>query len=168
MDDTIRSTQRVRPERVNGHQNKLTGTKLTRRRIPLSCQACRVRKLKCNREKPCQNCIVRGDVAITTCSYADKNDGRVQSSSTSKPDQEDMRARINRLENSILSMISKEKRNTIPSLSPSVEEDNDDHVGQAGGQKPSVDTRSTHWDSILNDVSTRNLMYKCIPANNLK
>ncbi|ESZ92627.1 putative C6 transcription factor [Sclerotinia borealis F-4128] len=131
---TKRSAQRERGDRVNGHQNKLTGTKLTRRRIPLSCQAS------------------RGDVAITTCSYADKNDSRVSSSSTLKPEHEDMRARIYRLENSILSMISKEEINKNPPISPSLEEDNDDHVGQAGGQKPSVDTRSTHWDSILNDL----------------
>ncbi|KAK0624577.1 hypothetical protein B0T17DRAFT_590466 [Bombardia bombarda] len=32
-----------------------------RSRIPLSCDPCRSRKLKCNREKPCQNCIARND-----------------------------------------------------------------------------------------------------------
>jgi len=26
--------------------------------------------------------------------------------------------------------------------------------GQAGGQKMSVDSRSTHWDAILNEVGT--------------
>ncbi|TGO54176.1 hypothetical protein BCON_0111g00190 [Botryotinia convoluta] len=153
MDNTKRSARGERGERVNG-QIKLTGTKLTRRRIPLSCQACRVRKLKCNREKPCQNCVVRGDIAITTCSYAEKNDARLPGLSNLQPEQEDMRARINRLENSILSVISKEKKNNIPPLSPSLGENNDDHVGQAGGQKSSVDTRSTHWDSILNDIKS--------------
>ncbi|THV45841.1 hypothetical protein BGAL_0445g00040 [Botrytis galanthina] len=150
MNNTKRSARGERGERLNSHI-KLTGTKLTRRRIPLSCQACRVRKLKCNREKPCQNCVVRGDIAITTCSYAEKNDARLPGS-TLQPEQEDMRARIDRLENSILSVISKEKKNNFHPLSPSLGENDDDHVGQAGGQKSSVDTRSTHWDSILNDL----------------
>ncbi|TGO37703.1 hypothetical protein BHYA_0091g00370 [Botrytis hyacinthi] len=155
MDNIKRSARAERGERLNGQikltGTKLTGTKLTRRRIPLSCQARRVRKLKCNREKPCQNCVIRGDIAIATCSYAKKNDAR-SPGSTLQPEQEDMRARINRLENSILSVISKEKKNNIPPLSPSLGKNNDDHVGQAGGQKSSVDTRSTHWDSILNDL----------------
>ncbi|KAK9244248.1 hypothetical protein V1506DRAFT_541930 [Lipomyces tetrasporus] len=36
-------------------------------RIPLSCDPCRARKLKCNREKPCQNCTVRNEPA--SCRY---------------------------------------------------------------------------------------------------
>ncbi|KAI1128812.1 hypothetical protein F5Y10DRAFT_277234 [Nemania abortiva] len=32
-----------------------------RSRVPLSCDPCRSRKLKCNREKPCQNCAARGE-----------------------------------------------------------------------------------------------------------
>ncbi|KAH8797366.1 hypothetical protein F5884DRAFT_815131 [Xylogone sp. PMI_703] len=38
-----------------------------RPRVPLSCDPCRTRKLKCNREKPCQNCIARDERA--TCRY---------------------------------------------------------------------------------------------------
>lgn len=38
-----------------------------RNRVPLSCRACHNRKIKCNRELPCQNCIVRNEVR--TCSY---------------------------------------------------------------------------------------------------
>ncbi|TGO84828.1 hypothetical protein BPOR_0460g00040 [Botrytis porri] len=80
---------------------------------------------------------------ITTCSYAEKNDARLPVLSSLQPEQEDMRARTNRLENSIRSVISKEKKNKIP-LSPSLGENHDDHVGQAGGQKSSIDTRCTH------------------------
>lgn len=166
MNNTKRPARGERGERFNS-QIKLTGTKLTRRRIPLSCQACRVRKLKCNREKPCQNCVVRGDIAITTCSYAEKNDARLLGS-TLQPEQEDMRARIDRLENSILSVISKEKKNNFHPLSPSLGANDDDHVGQAGGQKSSVDTRSTHWDSILNDVSTTTIYHRRLLAETSK
>ena len=30
------------------------------RQDPVSCQLCRTKKLKCNREQPCQNCLTRG------------------------------------------------------------------------------------------------------------
>ncbi|KAM3085827.1 hypothetical protein ACMFMG_002885 [Clarireedia jacksonii] len=112
-------------------------------------------RLKCNREKPCQNCIVRGDVAIASCSYAEKADGRSSTASNSKSNSDDMRARISRLENSIMSMISDSKSGHIPDPSGSVfsatnlEENG---INQAGGQRISVDTRSTHWDTILNEL----------------
>ncbi|KAK9326963.1 hypothetical protein V1520DRAFT_91448 [Lipomyces starkeyi] len=44
-----------------------------RRRVPLSCDPCRIRKLKCNREKPCQNCIARNEG--TTCKYKGSDNG---------------------------------------------------------------------------------------------
>jgi hypothetical protein len=114
-------------------------------------------RLKCNREKPCQNCIVRGDAAIASCSYAEKVEGRLSTASNSRSNPDDMRARISRLENSILSMISGSKSESISDPPGSVGsatnlEEND--IDQAGGQRISVDTRSTHWDAILNEVST--------------
>ena len=30
------------------------------RQEPVSCQFCRTKKLKCNRDQPCQNCLARG------------------------------------------------------------------------------------------------------------
>lgn len=38
-----------------------------RSRVPLSCDPCRSRKLKCNREKPCQNCTARNEQV--TCKF---------------------------------------------------------------------------------------------------
>jgi hypothetical protein len=65
-----------------------------------------------------------------------------------------MRTRINRLENSILSMISGDidgskgsKLNKNPPLSPVDDEEVPDH------QKLSIDSRSTHWNVVLNEVS---------------
>lgn len=47
-----------------------------RNRVPLSCRACHRRKIKCNRELPCQNCIVRNEV--WTCSYVAPSDSSRQ------------------------------------------------------------------------------------------
>ena len=82
--------------------------------------------------------------------------------STLQQEQEDVRAGIIRLESSILSIISKDKKSNIPPLSWNLEKNNDDHVGQAGGQKSSVGTKSTHWDLILNNVSTTTTYHKCL------
>src|SRR4051812_4280259 len=64
------------------------------------------RRLKCNREKPCQNCVVRGESTSTSCTYAEKVDGKQLTKSYPRSDAEDMRKKINRLENSILSLMS--------------------------------------------------------------
>jgi hypothetical protein len=83
-----------------------------------------------------------------------------KSSSQSNPrsDAEDMRKRLNRLENSILSMMDANgNRSETPTSSAShvtSAENTSEGPDQAGGQKMSVDSRSTHWDAILNEVST--------------
>jgi hypothetical protein len=71
--------------------------------------------------------------------------------------------RIDRLEKSILSVISSEggsvpvNRSGSPTAHVTEDEqtDEDENPHQVGGQKISVDTRSTHWDAILNEVSPR-------------
>ncbi|KAF4631297.1 hypothetical protein G7Y89_g6826 [Cudoniella acicularis] len=131
------------------------GQRLTRRRIPLSCVACRVRKLKCNREKPCQNCIVRGEVNAASCTYAEKVEKKGSGPVNPRSDAEDMRKRLNRLESSILSMM--ETNSSQSSESPAANSSSsgsqmESCPSQTGGQKISVDTRSTHWDTILNEL----------------
>lgn len=111
-------------------------------------------RLKCNREKPCQNCIVRGETTAASCTYAEKAEKK-QHGQNLRSD-EDMRKRLNRLENSILSMMSNDTErgdnhtSSTNSLSP---ENLVDRHSPTGAQVISKDTRSTHWDAILNDVS---------------
>ena len=81
--------------------------------------------------------------------------------SNPRSDAEDMRKRLNRLENSIISMMeTHSNRSDTPSSSTASHVTNVDATGhvsdQAGGQKMSADTRSTHWDAILNEVSSAN------------
>jgi hypothetical protein len=113
-------------------------------------------RLKCNREKPCQNCIVRGESNAASCTYAEKVEKGNPTQSNPRSD-EDMRKRLNRLENSILSMMSSTERNGRQTEPSELHLANGDNINegpdQAGGQRISVDTRSTHWDAILNDVS---------------
>jgi len=148
----------------------MIGKRLTRRRVPVSCVACRVRKsvihvqlrglsyshwyinrLKCNRETPCQNCVVRGESNTAACTYAQKSDGKSKSNPRSDP--ETMRKRINRLESSILSIM-----NGDTSINQANMAKNDLNHQKRMSDTPviyslSLDSRSTHWDTILHDVS---------------
>ncbi|KAL2867361.1 Zn(II)2Cys6 transcription factor [Aspergillus lucknowensis] len=78
-------------------------------RIPLSCESCRARKLKCNREKPCQNCIVRGEQ--TTCAYKSSTHGTPASCRQDKH-VDPMRQRIDHLEDLVKGLIA--QRQTPP------------------------------------------------------
>ncbi|KAF2847626.1 hypothetical protein T440DRAFT_520755 [Plenodomus tracheiphilus IPT5] len=76
-----------------------------RNRVPLSCGACRHRKLKCNRGHPCDNCTKRGDTA--SCTYAapgNRKKSTASAGTTASPD--DMQNRIDRLEGLVLSLMT--------------------------------------------------------------
>ena len=51
--------------------------KRTRRRVPISCNLCHSRKLKCNRQKPCSSCEIRGEGS--KCVYASRTQDEDQS-----------------------------------------------------------------------------------------
>lgn len=137
-------------------------------------------RLKCNREKPCQNCIVRGKEASQSCSYVGVANPKAPPSINVVTGNVDVKCRIDRLENLVRSMISGDNcADSEPqSLSKSSASQRSDGLssrtkplslnngtysdtlsqrngvsGIPGGQKVSTDTRSTHWDVILNDVS---------------
>ncbi|PQE29661.1 C6 transcription factor protein [Rutstroemia sp. NJR-2017a BBW] len=109
---------------------------------------------------------MRGDAAIASCSYAEKVEGRLSTVPNLRSNPDDMKARISRLENSILSMISSSKsessENTpdTPGSVGSVTNLEENDIDQAGGQRISVDTRSTHWDAILNEIQ-RSINRRC-------
>jgi hypothetical protein len=118
-------------------------------------------RLKCNREKPCQNCVVRGETDATSCTYAEKIQKKNAGPLNHRSDAETMRKRINRLESSILSMIDPKTSASENSLSPASNVTSSTaSQSQAGGQKISRDTRSTHWDTILNEVRNRTSVWE--------
>lgn len=49
------------------------------------------RRLKCNREHPCQNCVARGEANAATCEYAEKTDRRLRHLGGQRGDGEEMR-----------------------------------------------------------------------------
>ncbi|KAI0151831.1 hypothetical protein GGR57DRAFT_173480 [Xylariaceae sp. FL1272] len=71
-----------------------------RNRRPVSCEQCRLRKLKCNRGLPCENCIKRHKQSL--CHYA----ANANRSSPTVSKQKDMKARLNTLEKLVSSFLS--------------------------------------------------------------
>jgi hypothetical protein len=125
---------------------------------------------------------VRGDAAASACSYASAANPKSTGLKGAKSAPVDMRGRIDRLETLVRSLISQEsksngldgsssnafaeydpalagrlpRRNHFASESVNSDETerSDETYIPAGGQKMSIDTRSTHWDAILHDVGT--------------
>ncbi|KIW97665.1 uncharacterized protein Z519_01249 [Cladophialophora bantiana CBS 173.52] len=130
-----------------------------RNRIPLSCAPCRHRKLKCNRQSPCDNCTKRGDTA--SCTYAApaarKKGSQTQNAANATPD--DMQNRIDRLEGLVLSLMTNGSQAVGPtaaaqalsagsstmesgSLGPNLDNELDESamMDDADGQEPESET----------------------------
>lgn len=73
------------------------------RRDPFSCQTCRVKKLKCDRQQPCSNCKTRR----LACEYARNSSltalpaGLAGRRANFTAENEDLKARIRRLEQAV-------------------------------------------------------------------
>lgn len=75
-----------------------------RNRVPLSCAACRHRKLKCDRLSPCGPCQKRGDTA--GCHYAAPGARKKSGAHGPSGTPDDMQNRIDRLEGLVLSLMT--------------------------------------------------------------
>ncbi|KAI7789041.1 hypothetical protein LA080_005145 [Diaporthe eres] len=82
-----------------------------RSRIPLSCDPCRTRKLKCNREKPCQNCTARHEQA--SCKFRGSKHGAAPIASRGSNGDE-MRQRIDHLEGLVKKLIAQRQNTSSP------------------------------------------------------
>ncbi|GFN19622.1 Zn(II)2Cys6 transcription factor [Aspergillus tubingensis] len=83
-----------------------------RHRIPLSCDPCRARKLKCNREKPCQNCITRNEQP--SCRFRGSNNGAPP---IRRDGGDEMKNRIDHLEGLVKRLIA-ERQNGLSENAP--------------------------------------------------
>jgi hypothetical protein len=68
------------------------------RQDPVSCQFCRQKKLKCNRQQPCSNCVARG----INCETATSQSSRQSEPPTASVENSAILARLQRLEDIVL------------------------------------------------------------------
>ncbi|EAU38550.1 predicted protein [Aspergillus terreus NIH2624] len=88
------------PVQSNGHPPRRT------RQNPVSCRLCRLKKLKCNRQRPCSNCSARG----VSCEYLARNPGSTSTDGTdhrqalpTAAESAGFQARLERLEEAVFS-----------------------------------------------------------------
>jgi hypothetical protein len=102
LSDMSHYTSVFRANPADDHKNKVT----KRNRHPVSCVACRSRKLKCDRKQPCGTCIKRGDGDSCRFTPAGGN-GSSPSGSGQLPRQE-VQLRLQRLEEMVQGLITSE------------------------------------------------------------
>jgi hypothetical protein len=136
----------------------LTPAPQKRTRVLLSCKACRISKLKCDRGLPCGQCVKKAREDL--CVYAPKPEKR-------KP-AKGMSARLKRLENMVRGMIdangnvieqplSSQQQQQQQQPQPREEEEHPQRPRVAGqvfqGSKAMTYVGETHVMAILEDVS---------------
>ncbi|KAK8115340.1 hypothetical protein PG999_007409 [Apiospora kogelbergensis] len=97
----------------SGRVSKQPITANRRSRVPLSCDNCRMRKLKCNREKPCQNCSARNEQ--TNCEFRGPKNAVSAVHRGSHGD--GMHQRIDHLEDMVKKLIADREQASQPSVS---------------------------------------------------
>ncbi|KAL2073294.1 hypothetical protein VTL71DRAFT_10618 [Oculimacula yallundae] len=144
-------------------------------RSTLSCEACRSRKLKCNREQPCQNCIVRDRAA--SCVYRGETVPQHGKRHVQTGQKEDMQTRIDRLESLVTTLVDRNQQlggvspsqgrvpaslpsdRITPSSSDASDNDNATEEIQHGvgimqvDEKQSIYKSSTHWYDVLEELN---------------
>ena len=92
------------------------------RQEPVSCQFCRTKKLKCNRDQPCQNCLARG----IECERKGRLPANHSLHASDPAGNADILARLQRLEDLVLASnsgndpsLSGESQARAPSIAPS-------------------------------------------------
>lgn len=168
-------TSVFRAQPTEGLQRKIQ----KRNRPPVSCLLCRTRKVKCDRQQPCERCVKSGEAAF--CEYAPRaarkskpNDSRPAPDPRSKPEASMSRpliqVRLQKLEDMVSGLLCSSKSPENPRDTPS----SSDHRGDgealsdlttppstvasapASGPYPATADASyvgaTHWSAILEGI----------------
>ncbi|ERT02393.1 hypothetical protein HMPREF1624_00691 [Sporothrix schenckii ATCC 58251] len=123
-----------------------------RNRPPKSCEPCRLRKLKCNREQPCDACTRRDKAAF--CLYAanadrsERRDAAAKSGGGSGSSSRSVTGRLQRLEDMILQMAGGSAGKTVGDQA-ALPHDLSRHLDDGA-----VDASMSAGDSVDNSVNT--------------
>ena len=168
-------SERWLSERSGADQLRLPSSR-RRDKPQLSCNLCRRRKLRCDRQHPCGTCAIRG--LGSSCAYlptatSPSNGGQTQSSTSSVK----IKARINKLENLVVDLMQKTKSSdsehglqplsaahtpvsaSAPLSASDRFSERDDHAkspADHGSMKLTTAgasyVSSTHWAAILDEI----------------
>ncbi|KAF4993403.1 hypothetical protein FGRMN_6490 [Fusarium graminum] len=137
-------------------------------RATLSCSSCRQRKLKCDRDEPCSNCVARN----VSCQYAPwpRSRAAAQRRDSKQPDLNDRVRHLEQLLGSIVSQLPAQQQQSASSSSPAIKSPASTHVvaqgslvsnGEGAEVKPgrmmanpneTIYVSSSHWSAICHEV----------------
>ncbi|KAJ2997855.1 hypothetical protein NUW58_g516 [Xylaria curta] len=114
----------------------------------LSCNLCRRRKLRCDRQHPCSTCKKRG--LELSCTYV--------ASSVPSPPPSGVQDRLRHLENLVVSYMNQNEGTGLPAALPNIRELGTSHTPSDVGSLESSSTETTyqdqtHWRSILDAIT---------------
>ncbi|RMD42639.1 hypothetical protein DV735_g2481, partial [Chaetothyriales sp. CBS 134920] len=124
-----------------------------RNRVPLSCAPCRLRKLKCNRQSPCDNCIRRE--SASACTYvtpAPRKKGSPGSAGANATTPDDMQNRINRLEGLVLSLMTNGSSSAGPTAATQALAANTADIGIDQERGKTIYIGEAHWAALLQEI----------------
>ncbi|KAL4962947.1 Zn(II)2Cys6 transcription factor [Aspergillus stella-maris] len=138
---------------MEGSSSTKVSKPIRRSRIPLSCEACRSRKLKCNREKPCQNCSARGE----TCYFKGSANGAPLAPARDQ-NGEAMRQRLDHLEDMVKTLVQQNQEIVFPNESQTSSSATlDPDQGRMGitfvDKAHSVYKATQDWHDVLREVN---------------
>ncbi|KAK9782695.1 putative Fungal-specific transcription factor domain-containing protein [Seiridium cardinale] len=159
-----------RAQPSDGAQRKIQ----KRNRPPVSCLLCRTRKVKCDRQQPCERCVKSGEAAF--CEYAPRAARKPRSESRPQPDNRPkheavsrpvLQVRLQKLEEMVSGLVHNtenaldtpssldqrtdgESRSDL-STPPSIIGAN--HSGILTTQSDTTFVGATHWASILESIN---------------
>ena len=130
-----------------------------RNRQPLSCNACRQRKLRCDRQHPCETCVKRGDES--SCAYTKgSSSANAKDSSATRIKAQD---RLRNLEQLVMQMFengsppknSVSAHTSSTSTGPTSSSDTDGTPRDGSLDRTAIGANyvgSTHWSAILENI----------------
>ncbi|KFY02436.1 hypothetical protein O988_02165 [Pseudogymnoascus sp. VKM F-3808] len=130
--------------------------KRRRNRPPVSCNHCRIRKLKCNRVQPCGACAKSGDAS--TCHYESRGNARDDQIVMDRSTKNALTTRINKLEAILRSVMGSKDQTPQSDDSSHVEDQEFDGITESlGAMKVDKSNNteylgSSHWVSILAEI----------------
>ncbi|KAK5072350.1 hypothetical protein LTR70_010460 [Exophiala xenobiotica] len=160
MADFSKYTHKWRATTNNAHHSD--ASKVTKRnRQPVSCQPCRVRKLKCDRSHPCDACTKREEQ--DSCIYGKAT--TTPTTSTSSVQKDESRAsgmkaqdKLRHLEELVRSMVENTARNfpSPPEEAPPTRTTFDSSIEEGTlNRSATIEasyTGSTHWSAVLQHI----------------
>ncbi|KAE8154889.1 hypothetical protein BDV25DRAFT_147157 [Aspergillus avenaceus] len=123
------------------------------RQMPVSCQLCRSMKLKCNRERPCSNCVTRGVPCEQAGSVPHAPPTTSPQTSSSDGSKEEILARLKRLEDIVLRSHAARDKDNVPGATAPQSPASPSYISEGEGVSRWLENVGTRLASVESGLS---------------